>query len=109
MLLPGIDAFVAGLEANRFPRAMLRDTPFSTCVVPGIVLACLVGGSAALATWQLWRDPAVGGRASVIAGFITMGWISGEALLLRQVSWIEGVYFALGLVMFALGLDRARR
>ena len=38
-----------------------------------------------------------------IAGAIMMGWIAGELYLLKQLSWLQGVYFGAGLAMAVLG------
>ncbi len=98
-------ALIVGLETGRFPADWLEGTPFSSYVLPGVILAGVVGGSATLAALSLLRSPA-GGGASVLAGVIMMGWIIAEILLLKQPSeptWTEVFYFALGLVMALLG------
>lgn len=114
-----VDAFVAltaiggglalatGLEGERFPAGLLAGTPFSSYVIPGLILAGAVGGSATVAAAALLRDPRASARASTLAGVILMGWIVGELLILRATaarSWIEALYFAIGLLMVALGL-----
>lgn len=98
-------ALIVGLETGRFPADWLEGTPFSSYVLPGVILAGVVGGSATLAALSLLRSP-TGGGASVLAGVIMMGWIIAEILLLKQPSeptWTEVFYFALGLVMALLG------
>ncbi|MFN8486249.1 MAG: hypothetical protein U0350_01575 [Caldilineaceae bacterium] len=100
-------ALVAGLEANRFPLDWLWGTPFSSYVIPGLILAVVVGGSAAVAAAAMLRRPPVGALASLVAGLILMGWIIGELLLLHQPSApqsIEVFYFTIGLLMTGLGL-----
>lgn len=47
--LGGGVALVAGLEEGRFPLEWLRGTPFTSYTLPGLLLAALVGGSAAVA------------------------------------------------------------
>jgi hypothetical protein len=99
-------ALAIGAEATRFPAAWLVGTPFHSYVVPGLIQAVVVGGSATLATAATLRRPAAP-RASVLAGAITMGWIMGEILILNQPSAptsAEVFYVALGFVMVALGL-----
>jgi hypothetical protein len=99
-------ALVSGAEAMRFPPDMLRGTPFSDYLVPGLILAVVVGGSATAAGALTWLRPAAGARASVAAGLVLMGWIAGEVVLLGASarSWLEPFYFALGLSMLTLGL-----
>jgi hypothetical protein len=100
-------ALATGAERNRFPAAWLRGTPFRDYVIPGLLLAGVVGGSAAVATVATLRRPRLGGPASLAAGVIMMGWITGEVLMLRRplsrgTLW-EMFYFAAGLMMVALG------
>lgn len=99
-------ALATGLEGDRFPPEYLEGTPFSSYVLPGLILAGIVGGSATVAAVVTLRSEKVGGPTSVLAGAIMMGWILGELLILNQPSWtwIELFYFALGATMAALGL-----
>jgi hypothetical protein len=101
-------SLMAGLEGERFPPALLKGTPFSSYLIPGLILAVAVGGSAAVAAVVLLSDRGAGVTASMLAGLILMGWIAGEMLLLRQPSWIEAFFFAAGLTMAGVGL-RTRR
>jgi hypothetical protein len=107
-------ALVTGLEADRFPVSWLDGTPFSSYVVPGLILAVLVGGSAALAALETWFHPAIGAWASIIAGLVMSGWIVGEIRILTAEgappSASEILYFTVGLGMVLLGgaLGRAR-
>lgn len=99
-------ALVAGLEANRFPLAWLQGTPFTSYVIPGLLLTVMVGGSAAVATVLLLREPTGGAWASLLAGLIVMGWIAGEVVILNQPVAPQGIeifYFIVGLAMALLG------
>ena len=104
-------ALAFGFEGGRFAPDLLNGTPFASYVVPGLILAIVVGGSAAFAaaTTALW--PRVGPTASAGAGLVLMGWIAGEVLILsdpRARSWFEAIFFAVGLSMATLGLIGAR-
>ncbi len=105
-------ALVTGMEGDRFPDMMLEGTPFRSYLVPGSLLAGVVGGSASLAALATVRNPHAGGRASVLAGAVMMGWIAGEHRILRQQpsrgAWMEVFYFLAGLLMAGLGLKLAR-
>jgi hypothetical protein len=120
-----VDAFVAlaaiggglalalGMEAGRFPLSWLEGTPFPDYVGPGLILAIVVGGSAAVATVVAVRDARQGGRVSVAAGAILVAWVVGEIAILtgdgEVVSPTEAVFLGVGLVMVALGAVVARR
>lgn len=105
--LTGGFLLVAGLEASRFPREMLKSTPFNDFVIPGLLLGLVVGGSALVAAIAIMRNTAVGAVASVVAGVVMMVWIAGELLLLSEPSarsWTEAMYFLVGLAMVGFGL-----
>jgi hypothetical protein len=100
-------ALAAGLEGDRFPLGLLLGTPFSTYLAPGLILAAVVGGSAAVATAATLCSERLGPRLCVLAGAILMGWIVGEVLILTAPearSPIEVVYFGVGLLMAILGI-----
>ena len=116
-VLVALDAFV-GLTAlgggvslmtgtDAFPASWLEGTPFSSYVVPGLILATAVGGSAIAATIAVAAGRRFGALASIVAGVVLMGWISGEVLLLKQPSaptWIECLNFTAGIAMSGLAL-----
>jgi hypothetical protein len=85
------------------PLAWLANTPFADYTVPGLILLVVVGGSALLATVLLTRHHLQYVMAFG-AGAIMVGWIFGEVLLLRQLSWLQMVYLAVGVAMMALAL-----
>src|SRR5512135_3821044 len=58
-------ALAAGLEASRFPATWLQGTPFASYLLPGLILAAVVGGSAAVAAIEAVRSARTGGRASM--------------------------------------------
>ncbi len=98
-------ALAAGLKGERYPAGLLKGTPFTNYLVPGLILAVVLGGSAAAAAALTFTAPGVGAWVSVLAGVILMGQIAGEIRLLKQpISGLEVAYFAVGLAMAALGL-----
>jgi hypothetical protein len=112
-ILGGI--FVAA-NVDAFPRAWLSGSPFSDYFVPGLILAVVVGGSAAIAALATARSGRRGPIASVVAGLILVGWIAGELVLLNQNSastsprsLVEPVYLVVGLAMVGLGAILWRR
>ena len=102
-------AVAANLDA--FPPAWLAGSPFGDYLLPGAILAAVVGGSATIAAAATARNPRIGAPASVVAGVVLMGWIVGELLVLNQNgaatsprSVVEPIYFVVGLAMAALGM-----
>ena len=67
------------------------------------ILAIIVGGSSLIGAATIFTGRKIGVLASLVAGLIVAGYIVVEFVMLKQgVSWIEGLYFGLGLVIFGL-------
>ncbi|MBP8292907.1 MAG: hypothetical protein KAX65_09045 [Caldilineaceae bacterium] len=98
-------AILTGVDP--FPPAWLAGTPFTDYTIPALLLAIGVGGSALLAALLVLRPGRAGILATLAAGLIMAGYIVGEVLILKQTppgpTWIELLYFGLGLTIFALG------
>ncbi|WP_254546957.1 hypothetical protein [Halomarina pelagica] len=96
-------AMATGLDP--LPDDWLIGTPFQSFLIPGALLAAVVGGSAAVAAFGVLRSTDAGAMVSVVAGALLMGWIVVEVLLLNQPSWTwtEAVYFVVGSSMVVLG------
>ena len=101
-------ALFTGLESSeRVPPEWLHRTPFKSYVIPGLILAVVVGGSAAIATFATHDSPSAGGAVSILAGILLMGFIAVEVVILNQPSrWTvtEVVFFITGLAMLLMGL-----
>jgi len=95
---------------DKFPADWLIGTPFSSYLIPGLILAIVVGGSAVVAAVATLRRSDAGALTSMLAGAILLGWLVGERLILppaafpTQFSWLEAFYVAVGLLMLAPGL-----
>jgi hypothetical protein len=126
LLLMLLDVFVAlsavggGLSlaggVDGFPREWLEGSPFNSYLVPGLILALVVGGAATVASVAMIRRPGLGAQLSALAGLVLLGWLAGEILLLHQNgaatsprSVTELVYATVGLGMVFLGPSAARR
>ena len=106
--LTGIAGGIAvALGVDEFPAEWLEGTPFPDYTVPGVLLAAVVGGSALIALIALLVRSSWAPALTVVAGAILMGWIVGEVLVLNQPgepTWIEIAFFAIGLLMSAVGV-----
>jgi hypothetical protein len=93
----------------QLPRSLLERSPFHDFLVPGLLLAVVVGGINTLAgVLVIVRHPRADAEA-IVAGAILAGWIMVEVLLIRQVHWLHGAYLALGLGIGGTAAVRARR
>lgn len=96
----GAVSLIAGI--NNPPQSWLAATPFSSYVVPGLILGVVVGGSSLLALIAFVRREGFAPTAAFIAGLILIGWILGEVLFIKQLSWLQGLYCAIGVLLVSL-------
>jgi hypothetical protein len=93
------------------PLKYLGNSPFLSYAVPGFILGVVVGGTQLAAAIALLRRQRMALLLAAIAGFGMLIWIFVELAIIRQYSWLQSAYFALGaleliLVLVLLGLWR---
>ncbi|MDQ2781926.1 MAG: hypothetical protein M3Y26_05235 [Actinomycetota bacterium] len=91
-----------------FPVEQLEGTPFTSFVIPGLILGVVVGGTQLSAAIAMFRASPARLLFAAIAGFGMVIWIYAELALIGY-SVLQTVYFALGageliLVMVLLGV-----
>lgn len=105
-LFVGITALVCGLglmvNGLGIPREQLQGTPFDSFVIPGLILAIVVGGSLIAAAWMTWRRSSLASRASLIAGCILLGWIMVEATMIDDGRVLQVIVCVLALLVIWL-------
>ncbi|GAA1448872.1 hypothetical protein [Leifsonia poae] len=89
-------------------RAFLGDSPFTSYVVPGVLLAVVVGGTHLAAAVLVGRRASAAPVAVAVAGFGLLIWIFVQMMFI-PFSVLQALYFAgglaeLGLLMLGLGL-----
>ncbi len=98
------------MGVDKFPAEWLDGTAFSSYLIPGVILAVVVGGSAVAAAIATLRSTNTGALTSILAGAILLGWLVGERLILPraafppQFQWLENIYIAAGLLMLVPAL-----
>jgi len=95
ILLPG----VLGM-----PRSMLVNGPFDSFLLPGLVLALVVGGTQSLAAGLLFLGRESAPLWTSVAGFGMVIWIFVETGVIATISWLQVVYFASGSLQLILVL-----
>jgi hypothetical protein len=90
------------------PVAYLEGSPFSSYLVPGLILAVVLGGVHLVAFWMLLRRHPSALFAAAVAAFDAAIWIFVE-LVVIPFSFLQVLYFVaslaeFGLVLLALGL-----
>ncbi|MDP1823728.1 MAG: flavodoxin domain-containing protein [Archangium sp.] len=109
--IAGGAALISGVNGvDGPPLAMLEHSPFETFLVPGLLLLVVVGmGNLAAATLEA-RRIAHSELAVSVAGAAVTVWIVTQLVMIRTFSWLQVLYFGVGVVTFgaALWLWRVR-
>ena len=85
------------------PLELLDNSPFSTYLVPGIILLTFNGlGSLVGAAASFTRHQYAGGSAMALGAFL-VAWIILQVYWIEGFHWVHALYLGLGFVEFALG------
>jgi hypothetical protein len=108
-LFGALSAFVGaalGVAANGagVPLEYLAHSPFSSYVVPGLVLGVVVGGTQLAAAVTLHKRRRSALLLSAVAGFGMLIWIFAELAIIRQYSWLQTAFFTFGVLELILVL-----
>jgi hypothetical protein len=87
------------------PLSVLRHTPFDSFVVPGIFLAAVIGGSAAIGTAAMLARSRQAPVVSAAAGAVMVGWILGETALVQGFSWLQALYLLTGSIVLLASIS----
>lgn len=88
------------------PLSLLNGSCFHDYLIPGLILAIVVGGSGAWGGVMLLRRAPRMHLIAAASGAILCGWIIGEVLLLRFYHPLQAIYGGTGLIILVLGLMR---
>jgi hypothetical protein len=104
-----LSAFVGSVLAVGFngagvPLNHLVNSPFTSYVVPGLVLGLVVGGTQLAAAVALLARRGAALLMSAVAGFGMLIWIFVELAVIKQYSWLQTAYFTLGVLELILVL-----
>ena len=98
-----LGAFLAiSLNGAGVPLEHLAGSPFSSYLVPGLILGGVVGGTQLAAAVTLLTKRRIALLLSAVAGFGMLIWIFVELAIIRQYSWLQAAYFALGVLELSL-------
>ena len=78
------------------PLEYLKNSPFSSFFVPGLILGVVVGGTQLAAVIALLAKRGIALLLSAVAGFGMLIWIFVELAMIQQFSWLQAAYFILG-------------
>jgi hypothetical protein len=104
----GIELVVARRGSRYMPPiGLLEHTPFQSFLVPGVMLAIIVGGAGLLSAVLVWRRSRAAIDATVVAGAALTFWIVAEAAIFRAVYWLHLACGAVGISLLGLGVRAA--
>jgi len=87
------------------PTSLLAGSPFTSYLVPGIILFAVIGIGPLLAAALTFRRQAIAPLAAVAVGLALIGWITVEMVVLAglgSLAW--ALYLVLGVSIAAIGL-----
>jgi hypothetical protein len=104
--LSAVVGAVLAIAANGagVPLEYLRNSPFSSFFIPGLILGVVVGGTQLAAAIALLGKQGIALLLSAVAGFGMLIWIFVELALMQQFSWLQAAYFILGVLELVLVL-----
>jgi hypothetical protein len=101
-----LNAFGGGsygmLGAKGVPTEWLKETPFNTYFIPGLLLFTLVGGTNFIAFIMLLRSSQYSREAAFLSGAVLVIWIIIQLLMIGYVSWLQPVVFLTGITILLL-------
>ena len=107
-LFNALSAFAGGVAVTAgiigMPLSILAGSPFTSFVIPGIVLFVVVGGSQFVAAVLLLRRREAGLLWSTVAGIGMLVWIFVEIMIIGGGAWLQTLYFLTGLAQVVLVL-----
>jgi len=96
----GIGMVVA--DGLSMPKSLLANSPFTTFLWPGLILAVVVGGTQTMALVRLLQHRPSALLWSAVAGFGMTIWIIAEIGFLQVLSWAQLIYVVSGLSQLLL-------
>jgi hypothetical protein len=81
---------------------ILKSTPFSSFLIPGLILCILVGGSNLVALVFNLRSHPLRFNATIAGGIVLIGWTFVQMFLIGVSHWLQFVYLGIGLMILLL-------
>lgn len=98
------DGSLLGMSAQQ-----LAHTPFSSFLLPGLLLLVVIGAGNAFAARQVLRDTPRADAVAFTAGAALLAWIVAEMVLLRSTHGLQLTYLAIAVATMAEALWRRAR
>jgi hypothetical protein len=81
---------------------------FQSYLVPGIILAVVIGGTQAIAALAEMMKSSKAHEASATAAFALLIWLFAELYILKHTHWLQILYFSIGILTLIFLLFRLK-
>lgn len=85
------------------PLELLKRSPFSTYLVPGIVLLVVNGLGSLMGAAASFTRHRYAGESAMALGVFLVAWITLQVFWFSGFHWLHALYLGLGLLEFVLG------
>lgn len=92
-----------GSRWHMMPVSMLRYSPFHSWLIPGLILFAANGLLALYIAWRVMRQRPRYGLWTALQGFVLLGFLATECVMLRVVMWLHWFYAGVGVALIAVG------
>ncbi len=81
---------------------LLKGTPFSNFLVPGILLCVMVGGTNLVAVILNMQTHPLRYNWAIAGAVMLIGWVVIQMLLIAVLHWLQFAYLGIGIMMMLL-------
>ena len=111
-LFVGIGAIAGGLAAITNPNEplgasveLLKNSPFSNYLIPGIILFTIIGLGNIFSALIFRLNFKLQGYISSIFSFALVIWIIVQCIMLKSIVFLHVLYFGIGLIQVSLSIS----
>jgi hypothetical protein len=91
-------------DAIHMPDEWLEGTPFTSWVIPGVLLLVVVAAPMTVAAWLELRRSRWSMAGSVVSGAALIGWIAAELFIMQRYNVLQPVMLCSGLAVVLVAL-----
>jgi hypothetical protein len=107
----GIGAMMGGLAAITNPKQplgipieILKNSPFSNFLIPGIILFTIIGLGNVISAFMLHFKSKFQGYISSIFSWALVIWIIVQCIMLNTIEFLHILFFTIGLIQASLSM-----
>jgi hypothetical protein len=101
-----LNAFGGGIfgmsGAEGVPLEPLEGSPFSSYLIPSLILFVVVGGSALFASVAVFAGSKLARTASFVNVIIVFGWLIVQVAIIGYISWMQPATASLSLIILVV-------